>query len=113
MHVGPTPVSFTLAKDGEAFLDGRSLTIPARSVLTLPVGVRVAGGRLLSSTTELLARTAGEITLRRSQDADLVVLETDCEVSTDHGTVAREGQRVVVTLDQSDGEPALARIRIT
>jgi hypothetical protein len=33
-------------------------------------------------------------------------------VSTDHGTVAREGQRVVVTLDQGGGEPALARIRI-
>ena len=113
VHVGPTPVSFTLAKDGAAFLDGRSLTMPPRSVLTLPVGVRVAGGRLLSSTTELLARTAGEITLRRSQDADLVVLETDCEVSTDHGTVAREGQRVVVTLDQGRGEPAPARIRIT
>jgi beta-galactosidase len=113
VHVGPTPVSFTLAKDGAAFLDGRSLTMPPRSVLTLPVGVRVAGGRLLSSTTELVARSAGEITLRRSQDADLVVLETDCEVSTDRGTVAREGQRVVVTLDKGGGEPALARIRIT
>jgi hypothetical protein len=113
VHVGPTPVSFTLAKDGEAFLDGRSLTIPARSVLTLPVGVRVAGGRLLASTTELVARSAGEITLRRSRDADLVVLETDCEVSTDHGTVAREGLRVVVTLDRGRGEPAPARIRIT
>jgi beta-galactosidase len=77
------------------------------------VAVRVTGGRLLASTTELVARSASEITLRRSQDADLVVLETDCEVSTDHGTVAREGQRVVVTLDRGDAKPAPARIRIT
>ena len=44
VHVGPTPVSFTLAHDGATFLDGRTLTMPARSVLTLPVGVEVEGG---------------------------------------------------------------------
>lgn len=86
--------------------------MPARSVLTLPLDVRVGSGRLVASTAELVSRSVGEIILRRSQDADLVVLETESEVRTDHGALAREGQRVVVTLDHADGEPALARIRI-
>jgi beta-galactosidase len=113
VHVGPAPVTFTLAKDGEAFLDGRSLTMPARSVLTLPLDVRVGSGRLVTSTAELVSRSVGEITVRRSQDADQVVLETGCDVSTDHGRVAREGPRVVVTLDHRDRAPALATIQIS
>lgn len=42
----------------------------------------------------------------------MVVLETDLEVSTDHGTVARDGQRIVVTLDRGYRERALARVRL-
>jgi len=110
VHVGPTPVTFSLAQDSVAFLDGRTLTMPARSVLTLPVGVTVDGGRLVASTAELVSRSAGEITLRRSQAEDLVVLESDLAVSTEHGTVARAGGVVVVTL-KGDREAALALVR--
>jgi beta-galactosidase len=110
VHVGPTPVTFTLAQDSVPFLDGRSLTMPARSVLTLPVGVALDGGRLVASTAELVSRSAGEITLRRSQAEDLVVLESDLAVSTEDGTVAREGGVVVVTLKGvREAEPALVR----
>jgi beta-galactosidase len=118
VHVGPTPVSFTLAHEGTPFLDGRTLTMPARSVLTLPVGIALDGGRLLASTAELVSRTPGEITLRGSQTAmveDLVVLDTELEVSTERGTVAREGRRVVVTFGRDNrrpAEPALSRLRL-
>lgn len=41
-----------------------------------------------------------------------MLLDTECEVSTDHGTVAREGPRVVVTLDPGDAQTALATVQI-
>jgi len=112
VHVGPTPVSFTLAHDDTQFLGGRTLTMPARSVLTLPVNVSVEGGRLLASTAELVSRSTGGISLRRSQDQDTVVLETSGEVSTEHGSVARDGQRVIVTLSIATGDDGLAKIQI-
>ena len=112
VHVGPAPVTFTLAREGTPFLEGRTLTMPARSVLTLPVDVEVEGGRLLASTAELVSRAPGELTVRRTQAEDVVVLQTDLDVSTDHGTVARAGQRVVVTLDRGYREPSLARVRL-
>jgi beta-galactosidase len=112
VHVGPMPVSFTLEHGGTAFLDGRTLRMPARSVLTLPIGVEVEDARLLASTAELVSREPGELTLRRSQAQDLVILETDREVTVDAATVAREGKRVVVTFDHSSGAPDLARMRL-
>jgi beta-galactosidase len=111
VHVGPAPVSFSLARDGAPFLEGRRLTMPARSVLTLPVGLALDGGRLLAATAELVARTPDELTVRRSQVEDVVVLETDRQVSTDGGTVTREGPRVVVTLGHDDREKTLVRVR--
>jgi beta-galactosidase len=111
VHVGPTPVSFTLAHDGTPFLDGQLLTMPARSVLTLPVGVGIDGGQLLASSAELVSRATGEFTMRGSQPEDVVILDTEREVTTGHGTVARSGRRAVVTFDAGE-RGALARVRL-
>jgi hypothetical protein len=90
--------------------------MPARSVLSLPIGIAVDGGRLLASTAELVSRAPGEIILRGSRTTamveDLVVLETELEVTTDRGTVDRDGQRVVVTFGHDNGEPVIAKLRL-
>jgi beta-galactosidase len=112
VHVGPSPVSFTLAEDGTPFLAGRALAMPARSVLTLPVGVAFEGGRLLASTAELASRAPGELTLRRSQPIDVVVLETELDVSADGAAVQRAGRRVVVTFADACRAGALVRLRL-
>jgi beta-galactosidase len=111
VNVGPTPVSFTLAHDDAPLLDGQTLTMPARSVLTLPVGIAIDGGLLLASSAELVSRAAREITVRRSQVADVLVFDTEREVSTEHGTVSRFGRRSVVTLDAGE-RATLAVIRL-
>jgi hypothetical protein len=85
--------------------------MPARSVLTLPVGVAIDGAVLLASSAELVSRSAGEFTVRRSQTADVLVLDTEREVSTEHGTVSRVGRRSVVTLGAGE-RSTLARIRL-
>jgi len=59
-----------------------------------------------------VSRSTGGISLRRSQDQDTVVLETSGEVSTEHGSVARDGQRVIVTLSIATGDDGLAKIQI-
>lgn len=113
VHVGSSPATFTLTRDGEPFLDGRALRMPARSVLTLPVDVAVGPAVLLGSTAELVGCTGDEVTLRRSQDEDLVLLGAGVAVETSAGRVDRRGDRVVVTLGHGDGAGDLVRLRLS
>jgi len=96
-------------------LAGRALVMPARSGLTLPVGVAVEGGRLLAATAELVSRTANALVLRRSQEVDIVVLETELDVSADSAdgaAVQRDGRRVVVTFADGCRAGALVQLRL-
>lgn len=107
VHVGPSPVSFTLNRDGAPFLSGQELTLPPRSAVSLPVDVDVCGGSLLASTAEIVSRAPDRLVLRGTQREDVVVLDTKREVAADRGTVRRDGTRVTVTVARTSIEEEL------
>lgn len=103
VNVGPSPADFGLTWHGAPVLGGRRLHLPARAGVMLPYGLPVGEATLVETSCELVSRDASSLLLRPTQDIDLVVLETDREVTASRGEVDVSNGRVTVTVRRDRG----------
>lgn len=87
-----------LTENGQALLGGRAFTLRRRDGVMLPLNITCGAGRIVYATAEITQLAADAITFRLTQDADVIVLETDRTVtpSTDY-SVARNGRTTTIT----------------
>jgi beta-galactosidase len=113
VNVAPYPMETALSYGDTSVLGGRPLRVPARAGLMLPYGVRLAGGTLVETTCELVARDDVATLLRPTQEVDVVVLETPRRVSTSRGAIEVDGTRVTVTVDRARDGAGPLRLTLT
>jgi beta-galactosidase len=113
VNVAPTEVTFTLRHNGVRVFNGRTLRLPARANVILPMGVKLDAAEILVSTAEIVRKNGNSITLHPTQERDTVVLHTTRPVECKRGTVTRRGNRVTISLDTRNhgGKPVIIRIK--
>ena len=109
INVAPQAVSFQLRYRGKLILGGRQLTVPARSGMILPRGVRYNKVTIKESTAEILQMDDAKLIVSPTQNEDMVVLNTDLNVRCDIGVLLRRGKTVRVLIPRAEhrGRPVL------
>jgi beta-galactosidase len=114
INVSPDAVSLSLRQDGKHMFSGKRVTVPARSGFAFPVGsqadlekVNAQGWTILESTAEIIRESQCSITLRPTQEEDVIVLNTTREVRCKAGKLVRRGKRVRIAISelQQRGRP--------
>lgn len=115
INVAPYAVQAELTYYGKPLFEGKSLALPARSGLILPLRMNVSGcGELSDCTAELVSQEHGSFLLRPTQKVDSFLLTTKREVALHDwrlGTVTHDGTsaRVTIWSERTGGKP----VRIT
>lgn len=84
-----------LYENGEPLFDGRTFVLPAKDGVMLPVGVTFHGVKIVSSTAEISSVTEQAIVFRLTQPADVILIETERDVSSeDNCRIEKNGASV-------------------
>ncbi len=113
LNVAPAAVTCSLTLQGRKVFGSKHIEVPARTGLMLPFGVKISGGVIESSTAELLKMTSRSITVRPTQDHDVIVLKTKRQVSCTDGSVRRRGARVEIRLSRFEYSGRPVKITLT
>jgi beta-galactosidase len=110
LNVGPVAVAGSVSVDGDPYLGGRTVRVPARAGLVLPLRVDLVGARLVGSTAEVHHLAPDHLVLHPTQDlGDVVRIETDRPVTASRGEVVREDGVVTVSVPAGT-EPVTLRL---
>ena len=91
------PCTAALRLDGAPLFGGRAIHLPPRSGRMLPLGLNLPAARLHWSTAEITGAGERWVSFAVVQDEETVLLESDRQVTADHGEIRRDGRRVTVT----------------
>jgi len=120
INIAPYKATFKLKHLGKQVLNGRRLTLPARSGVILPMGVVAKEVDLdqeaivLESSAQLLRSTKSLITVQPTQEKeDVITLKTTAKVRCRQGQIFRKDSivRIIAKRSRHRGKPVNIQLR--
>ena len=86
-----------LTENGNSLMDGLPIVLGSKEALMLPLGVSFGDTRIVYATAEISKVDSSSITFRLTQAEDVIVLETDRQITpSEDYSVSKEGKRVII-----------------